>query len=55
MKLLIDTDELVPVGVAVAMVAQVLDREDGLCNFTNGLCIEVKTTKTQKVFKLKKQ
>lgn len=51
-KIVIDPNGVVTELVALRMVQQILDREDGTVNFSGGLAVEVKTTKTQKAFKV---
>lgn len=55
MKIVIDSNELVTDAVALKMVLQILDREDGDIKFTGGLMVRVKTSKTQKLFSVLKQ
>lgn len=52
MKIVIDANDLVTDEVALRMVLQVLDREDGAVKFSDGFMVEIKTAKTQKSFKV---
>lgn len=52
MKIVIDGNDIVTDDVAVRMVTKILDRPDGVVNFTGGLAVEVKTGKTQRSFKV---
>lgn len=52
MKMMIDGGGLVTDEVALLMVAKIVDRPDSIVRFTGGLAVEVKTTKTQKAFRV---
>jgi hypothetical protein len=51
LKIVIDTNG-VTASFALRLVTQVLDHPDGVYEFTGGFRVEVKTTKTQRVFKV---
>ena len=56
MKMMIDnTAGVVTDDVALKMVAQIVDSDDGTVNFTGGLAVEIKTGKSQKTFKVAKR
>lgn len=55
MMMKIDNGGLVADDVALRMVLKVLDRDDGTVTFTQGLAVEIKTSKTQRTFKVVKQ
>jgi hypothetical protein len=52
MKIVIDGNGLVSDEVAVRMALQVLDRDDAVYRFSDGFAVEVKTSKTQRSFKV---
>ena len=52
MKIVIDNGGIVSDAVALQMVLQVLEREDGTVKFSGGYAVEIKTAKTQKSFKV---
>ena len=54
MKLVIDPAGLVTDAVALQMVFKILDRDDGIVRFTDGFAVLIKTSKTQKFFKVVK-
>lgn len=52
MNIMINPNELVSDEVALRMVLQILDRDDGVIGFSGGYAVEVKTGKTQRSFKI---
>lgn len=55
MKIVIDSNDLVKDDVALRMIEKIASREDGEVNFTQGLKVTVKTTKTQRSFVITKE
>lgn len=51
MKITIESNDML---LALRMVSQIIEAEDGTYNFTGGFMVEVKTTKTQRMFKVVK-
>lgn len=55
MKIVIDSNGLVSDAVALLMVGKIIEREDGVVKFTEGLAVKIKTAKTQRSFTVVKQ
>ena len=54
MKIVINSNGLVSDAVALAMVAQIVDREDGTYKFNGDLTVTVKTAKIMRSYTLDK-
>lgn len=55
MKIVIVSNGLVADDVALRMCSTIVGREDGVVKFTDGLAVEIKTTKTQRAFTVVKR